>query len=339
VGRRRRRSDRQSGFSGYEDKAALKGFGGYEPVEPTPTFGVPEPPRPSVTPTSPTRSVTHGLDPGRPSSLPKAPDVRLGRQRTAPPSRRPQVFGCGCLVLVIMLIVAGGVLSRQSRESTSSDEAVSASVAPTPDASPPETRVLVPELIEGWQPVVQRDGVYAYDVPPEWEPRPTVVHGWEGDDPLTLATSAFVGIGACDAEGLAERGSSGVTMGEAPPAAEASERAQQLARLAYTPEGGRRPDVEVIEQHPVEVAVGESGTEAELVLVEVTVSDGGECLPERALVGALAFGTAGQSVVLLAHDGQDDSGSTSKEELVTVLTSLRTVPEDDRETTVVTPTR
>ncbi|EHY90732.1 hypothetical protein [Saccharomonospora azurea] len=342
MGFLRRRRDRQGGFPGYEDRAALKGFGGYEPAEPTPpTFGVPEPPR---SPASPGRSphpestASAGFRPPDDPLWPEAPEVRLPEPRRERVPLRRQAFGCGCVVLVGVGAVVAGVLSSGVREVSSGGDRVAAPVEPIP-----ETRVVVPAAVEGWQPVVHSDGAYAYDVPPSWQPEPGAIHGWESEPRLTLVTSAFVGAGFCDLDEDAERGGSGVTTGaeDAGDAAEAAvEAVERLAHHAYTPDGGAAPEVEVIEQRSVEVTVGEPGRAAELAVAEVTVSDpDGQCLPEKALVGALALGSGESTVVLLAYDGQDGPEATSEEDLVTLLTSLRTVPEDEQETTVVTPTR
>ncbi len=122
----------------------------------------------------------------------------------------------------------------------------------------------------------------------------------------------------------------------------ATETVRDLARHAYTPDGGAEPDVEVVGRRSVEVSIGERDREATLVFAEVTVVDPGEqCLPRRALVGALAVAvpTGEATPVLVAYDGQDGPDAVSEDDMTRLLTSLRTVPESERETTVVTPTR
>lgn len=60
-----------------------------------------------------------------------------------------------------------------------------------------------PAAVAGWQSVAGRDGSYAYDVPPNWEPAPGTQHGWAG---IRLIASAFPG--QC---GQATLGGAGVT--------------------------------------------------------------------------------------------------------------------------------
>ena len=63
------------------------------------------------------------------------------------------------------------------------------------------------------------------------------------------------------------------------------------------------------------------------------------CLPDTALVGALAMETTpNKAVVFLVYDGQDGPDSGSEEELTRPPTSLRVPDKDKITTTVVTPT-
>lgn len=314
---------------GYEDRAALKGFGGYEPAEPTPrTFGV----SPQA-PAQPERSSYEEpvASPDAPADEPRTP----ARSRVS--FRRP-LFGLGAVVAFGVLYVVGGVSGNSGQEATSAGAPAHAPVAPLP-----ETRVVVPAAVSGWQPVVRTDGGYAYDVPPDWVPEPGMVHGWEsGGSRFALVTSALVGEGFCDRDENVQRGGSGMTTAPGDDAAAAAvATVEELARRAFTPDGGAEPTVELVEQRSVEVPIGERDREATLVFAEVTVADPGEqCLPRRALVGALAVAApSGESTpVLVAYDGQDGPGVTSEDDMTRLLTSLRTVPESERETTVVTPT-
>ncbi|EID53215.1 hypothetical protein SacxiDRAFT_0951 [Saccharomonospora xinjiangensis XJ-54] len=323
---------RGSRSPGYEDRAALKGFGGYEPNEPHPPTVGPTP-RLSVPPTQPTQH------PG--SALPTEPGAppRRARRETGIPLPTPRLLGFVLFLGFAILSFAVGSNTERAHKTGSADAPATAPVVSEPV---PETRVVVPAAVDGWEPVVQREGAYAYDVPPDWTPRPGTIHGWETEGTqFTLVTSAFVGERACGPDEHARRGGSGLTAATGKDAATAvTETAETLARHAYTPDGGVEPDLEVVERRSVEVSIGGRDGEAELVLAEVTVADAGECLPRTALVGALAVAVPdGDSVpVLLAYDGQDGPDATSKDDMVRLLTSLRSVPENERETTVVTPT-
>ncbi len=326
----RRRSSRPYG---YEDRAALKGFGGYEPAEPTPPmFGV-----------SPHTPTPPGADSPAGPALPEAPEAlppRRARRRSGLPLPSSRLLG---FVYVVGFGVVSAVISLNTdggHEATSSGVPEDAAVAPRPM---PETRVVVPEAVSGWQPVVQTEGVYAYDVPPGWVPEPGMVHGWEsGGSRFALVTSALVGEGFCERDEDVQRGGSGMTAAPGDDAAAAAvATVEELARRAYTPDGGTEPTVELVEQRSVEVSIEGRAGDAELVLAEVNVSaSGGQCLPDTALVGALAVEvpSGGSTPVLVAYDAQGGPGVLSKEEMARLLTSLRTVPESERETTVVTPT-
>lgn len=321
---------RKEQFQGYEDRAALKGFGGYEPAEPTPpTFGTsPQPLTPSSRPLTPSSQPPLPTASPEPSSS-EASGPRRGRK-------------VGSVVGLIPVFFFGLLYSFFGGDTDDEDESF---VDYSPPPPRPETRVVAPPAVKGWQSVVHSDGVYAYDVPPDWEPGPDTIHGWESDgSQYVLVTSAFVDEGFCPGDETLQRGGSGMaTASGNDAAAAATEQVEELARYAYTPDGGEEPKVEVVERRSVKVSIAE-GTRAELVLAEVTVTDPGEeeCLPEKALVGALAVEPPEKEKsvpVLMVYEGRVGSDSPSESDFVRILTSLRTVPEDELETTVVTPTR
>lgn len=207
----------------------------------------------------------------------------------------------------------------------------------------PETRVVAPVEVDGWQSVVHEAGVYAYDVPPDWVPKPNAMHGWETEDGtrLTLTTSAFVGEGYCADDADRQRGGSGLTVAEGPDAGTiAADTVRRLAEAVYASDGGAAPEITMKPPETVEITLRGGRKQASLVLADVAVRDDGDaCLPDTALVGALAMETTpNKAVVFLVYDGQDGPDSGSEEELTRLLTSLRVPDKDKITTTVVTPT-
>ncbi|WP_199430260.1 hypothetical protein [Qaidamihabitans albus] len=306
---------------GYEDRAALKGFGGFEPADPadaTPGYVQPAPP--------------------------PAPEPRRPEARERPARGRPRTVPVGVIATMVFAIgvfaLSFGLGSDPSKEARSAP-----STARTAAPSTPSPRIEVPAVIDGWSPVPGRDGTYAYDVSPSWEPRPTTIHGWQDgpDNPgITLVTSAFIGQGYCAADDDRDRGGSGLASADQPdPVLAARETATLVARQAYTPDGGAAPGLAVGAPRAVTVPFRDGGERAAaLTLVEVTVRAGADpCLPDRALVGALAVGSgtaSGGSAVLVAYADQGVPGAPAREELERLLRSFRSVPEADRAT--VTPT-
>ncbi|MEU0795579.1 hypothetical protein ABZ342_36410 [Amycolatopsis sp. NPDC005961] len=288
-----RRSDDTT--PGYEDNAALRGFGGYEPAD----------------------------APHVPS--PDAPRARPKRIRPAPKPlkwRRAPWLG-----LVLIALIAGvlNALGVGKPHHTSS--------APTsrpPRVETPSPRTVVPAVTSGWQSVAARDGSYAYDVPPSWEPAPTTQHGWD-EPPIRLITSAFLGRDFCARDTL---GGAGVTTEPlADPEAAARKAATDLATGAYggTSQVGPGTDAELTKP---------DGTRApaRIVVAEVTPAATGECAAKDALVAAMAFGNGSASGVVVAYADSDRSGPTIREDLVGILKSYRFVPAADRRTTTPPPT-
>ncbi|PXY21637.1 hypothetical protein [Prauserella endophytica] len=310
----RRKPDDLSARYGYEDRAALKGIGGYEPADSA-----------DATPDFVRRSPQAPPPPEPPKPRPK---------RTKAP-----------LAVVLLLTLLGGVISlARGIAGNLEDDEASSSAPPVTEAAPytPEPDVIVPAVVEGWQSVAGGDGVYAYDVPPSWTPEPSVVHGWEADDVrpgITLAASAFTGGEVCDHR---DRGGAGVTPVEsADPASAARETAENLAGHAYTEEGGPAPTLDTGAPEQATVSFGGDATQpASITVVEVT-TEGGGCLPDRALVAAIAVepaGGSGRIPVLVAYADQDYAGAPTRDELLRILQSLRSVPEEDRTTVPATPT-
>ncbi len=289
-----RRSDDTT--PGYEDNAALRGFGGYEPADA---------PAPSLS-----------LD---------APRAQPKRIRPAPKPlkwRRAPWLGLVLIALIAGVLNALGVGKTHHASSTPAPR--------PPRVETPAPRTVVPAVTSGWQSVAARDGSYAYDVPPNWEPAPTTQHGW--DEPaIRLITSAFLGKNFCARDTL---GGAGVTTEPlADPEAAARKAATDLATGAYggTSQVGPATDAQLTKA---------DGTQApaRLVVAEVTPAATGECSAKHALVAAMAFGNGGASAVVVAYADSDRSGPTIREDLVGILKSYRFLPAADRSTVTPPPT-
>lgn len=288
-----RRSDDPA--PGYEDNAALRGFGGYEPA------GAPTP-----------------------SPSPEPPRAKPKRIRPAPKPlkwRRAPWLGLVLIALIAGVLNALGV-GKTHRPSTS---------APLPPrVETPAPRTLVPAVTSGWQSVAARDGSYAYDVPPNWEPAPTTLHGWDQPS-IRLVTSAFLGKDFCARDTL---GGAGVTTEPlADPEAAARKVATDLATGAYggTSQVGPGTDGELTKA---------DGTKApaRIVVAEVTPAAKDECSAKHAVVAAMAFGTGSASGVVVAYADSDRSGPTIRDDLMGILKSYRFVPPADRSTVTPPPT-
>ncbi|WP_298181001.1 hypothetical protein [Saccharomonospora sp.] len=333
---------RQDNPYGYEDRAALKGFGGYEPSEPTsPTYGVPQVPTPPTpTPTSGSPSTSSTPSYGDVPPFPERPDETPEQLPSEQPPRRRKRTGLMGFLSVLMVFVVTWLGSQVQGDDDGADVSPGEELPTT--APSPETRVVVPVEVDGWQSVVQSDGDYAYDVPPDWVPKPDVLHGWESEDDssFTLATSAFVGEGYCADDADRQRGGSGLTVAEGRDGDTiAADTVRRFAEAAYKSDAGTDPEVTVKPPETVEVSFGSGQRQASLVLADVVVHDDGDgCFPDTALVGALAVETSSdKAVVFVAYDGQDAPDASSEEELTQLLTSLRVPEEDELTTTVVVP--
>ncbi|MCR6484511.1 hypothetical protein M8542_16935 [Amycolatopsis sp. OK19-0408] len=277
---------------GYEDNAALRGFGGYEPA-------------------------------GAPVSEP--PRAQPKRIR---PAAKPLKWRRAPWVGLVLIALIGGVLNALGVGKT--HRPTSTPAPRTPVVETPSPRVSVPALVAGWQPVAARDGSYAYDVPPNWKPAPTTLHGWDKPS-IRLITSAFLGENFCGKDDL---GGAGVTTAREPdPDAAARKVVTDLATGAYggTVQAGPGADAQITKA---------DGTKspARVVVAEVVPTDTGECTPKRALVAALAFGTGGTSGVVVAYSAADRAGGASREELLKVVESYRFVAAGDRTTVTPPPT-
>ncbi|MFJ7219807.1 hypothetical protein [Amycolatopsis sp. NPDC098790] len=260
-----------------------------------------------------------------PADAPTPPRARPKRIRPAAKPlkwRRAPWFGLVFIALVAGVLNALGVGKPRPASSTP---------PPAPMVVTPSPRVTVPALTDGWQSVAGRDGSYAYDVPPNWEPAPTTQHGW--DEPsIRLITSAFLGKDFCGRDTL---GGAGVTTEPlADPEAAARKAATDLATGAYggTSQVGPATDVQLTKA---------DGTKApaRMVVAEVVPAATGECAAKHASVVALGFGTSSSSSgVVVAYADSDRSGPSIREDLVKIVESYRFVPAADRGTTTPPPT-
>jgi hypothetical protein len=291
-----RRSDDTT--PGYEDNAALRGFGGYEPADAS---------APS------------------PSPSPEPPRAQPKRIRPAPKPlkwRRAPWLGLVLIALIAGVLNALGVGKTHHASSTPTSR--------PPRVETPAPRTVVPAVTSGWQSVAARDGSYAYDVPPNWEPAPTTQHGW--DEPaIRLITSAFLGKDFCARDTL---GGAGVTTEPlADPEAAARKAATDLATGAYggTSQAGPGTDAQLTKA---------DGTKApaRIVVAEVTPAATGECAAKHALVAAMAFGNGSASGVVVAYADSDRSGPTIRDDLLGILKSYRFVPAAERSTITPPPT-
>lgn len=318
MGLFRRREDTTPG---YEDNAALRGFGGYEPAD-TPRF-----------PSSDGFGTQQTEPP--PVAPPRAEPKRI-RPAAKPPKkwRRAPWFGLVLIAFVGGLLNALGVGKTHHTPSTPTSR--------PPLVTTPSPRVVVPAAVDGWQSVAARDGSYAYDVPPNWEPVPGTLHGWEKTATvpgIRLITSAFLGRNFCRKDDL---GGAGVTTEPvADPDAAARKAVTDLGVSAYSSDGGPLAQVTPDAGADAQLAKAD-GTKApaRVVVAEVVPTATGECAAKHALVAAMAFGSPGgaASGVVVAYSDADRPGSANREELVKVVQSYRFVPAADRSTTTPPPT-
>ncbi len=300
---------------GYEDNAALSGFGGYQPsdspgYEPSPGFTPPETepvPEPETEPEKPTPA--------------KKPMSRSGRKA---------MFG----FFATLAVIAFAAMANNGSDRSSSSTPVSR----TPVVYTPSPRVVAPPVTDGWQSVAGADGLVAYDVPPNWTPKPGTVHGWEKTDlvpGISMFSSAFVGDGYCPAVKGSKVGGSGMTTVKLPDAAAAATKAvNDLAVSAYNPDDG--PPSAKITTEPVQATEFTLGTgkkvPASIVIADVTLAHTGPCVPKRALVGVLAADMGDAAGALLVYSDQDEQGSADRELILKILKTYRGVPEADRKT-------
>ncbi|MEC3980776.1 hypothetical protein [Amycolatopsis sp. H20-H5] len=303
---------------GYEDKEALSGFGGYQPSD------------------SPRFESSQGF------GVAKTPDY----QQPRPPRRkRPMSRSARRLVLTLgatVVVVGGSLLFGTARHHPPR------TATPRPPTTyTPAPQVVVPAVVSGWQSVAGKDGVYAYDVPPNWAPHPGAVHGWDRTPAvpgIVLSASAFLGESFCAAAPGSRLGGAGVTtvpLGD--PAAAAEQAVTNLGVSAYSPDDGPLSEVTVEPAQAAEVSFG--GGEkaaASIVLAEVTPSATGACVSRRALVGAIALRPADpanpKSAVLVVYSDQGNPGATSREQVLQILHSYRAVPAAQRTTVTPPPT-
>ncbi|WP_410580226.1 hypothetical protein [Amycolatopsis sp. lyj-108] len=290
---------------GYEDNAALDGFGGYQPSDssgytpPVPELAAPVEPEPQPA---------------------KQPMSRSGRRA---------MYGFFATLGVIAVATLANNGSDRSSSSTPTTRA--------PIVYTPSPQVVAPPVTDGWQSVAGKDGVYAYDVPPNWTPKPGTIHGWEKGTQvpgIRMVASAFVGDGYCPQDKESRIGGSGVTnVKVSEPSAAAQKAIDDLAVSAYNPENG--PLTAKITKEPAQPAEFTLGTgkkvPASIVLAEV-VTPPGPCGARRALVGVLAPELGEASAALAVYSGQDTPGGADREQILKILKTYRGVPEADRKT-------
>ncbi|MGW3963833.1 hypothetical protein ACWED2_28730 [Amycolatopsis sp. NPDC005003] len=246
-----------------------------------------------------------------PADAPRARPKRIRPKLKPLKWRRAPWFGLVFIALVAGVLNALGV-GRQHPASSSPPPSSPQVVTPSP-------RAAVPAVVAGWQPVAGRDGSYAYDVPPNWEPSPGTQHGWAG---IRLITSAF--LGKCGGAGVTTEPLTDLD-------AAAHKAATDLATAAY----GGAPQVSPGADAQVTKADG-TAVPARIVVAEVTPTAPGECPTRHAVVATLAFGgNSGTSGVVVAYA---DSDRSAREELERIVRSYRFVPAKDRGTTTPPPT-
>ncbi|GAB3364616.1 hypothetical protein [Amycolatopsis echigonensis] len=325
---RKRRND-----GGYQDNAAVSGFGGYEPSD-APKFPSAGYGKTGPAPSEPVQQPQHTPPPEQGAAPVRPTQAQL--RRSSP--RRANLRLVRAVPIVILIGVFGyNVFSAKNHHSASTDDTPRA-----PYTYQPEPRVVVPPVVAGWQSVAGKDGSYAYDVPPSWEPAPTTLHGWDpaaGSPGINLSASAFLGKGSCKEDAVGQIGGAGVTTEKTGDAAEAARKAvTDLGISAYTGEGAPAAKVTPGAPEKTEVKIANESREGMLVVAEVTPSGNVACKPRSVLAGALALGAGDKSAVLVAYSEQGRPGSASQDDLVRILHSYRGVPAADRSTTTPPPT-
>lgn len=298
---------------GYEDNAALSGFGGYQPsdspgYEPSPELNAPAGAEPEPVPESQTPV--------------KQPMSRSGRRARY-----------GFFATLSVITVAALANNGSDRSSSSSTPTTRAPVVYTP--SP---RVVAPPVTDGWQSVAGADGLVAYDVPPNWTPKPGTIHGWEKTalvPGIRMFSSAFVGDDYCPAVKGSRIGGGGLTtvkVAEAPAAA--TKAVNDLAVSAYNQDEG--PLSAKITLEPAQATEFTLGTgkkvPASIIIADVTLGYTGPCVPKRALVGVLAADMGDAAAALAVYADQDTPGGADREQILKILKTYRGVPEADRKT-------
>ncbi|EOD69581.1 hypothetical protein [Amycolatopsis vancoresmycina] len=237
-----------------------------------------------------------------PADAPRAKPKRIRPKAKPLKWRRAPWFGLVFIALVAGVLNALGVGKQHP---------ASSSPPPSPLVATPSPRAAVPAVVAGWQAVAGRDGSYAYDVPPNWQPAPGTQHGWAG---IRLITSAF--LGKCGGAGV-------TTEPLADLDAAARKAATDLAKGAYdaAPELGPASDAQVSRADGTAVP-------ARVVVASVTPAQPGECAVRHAQVAVLAFGgNSGTSGVMVAYAGE---GSSAQGELERIVRSYRFVPVANR---------
>ncbi|MEU4246791.1 hypothetical protein AB0F15_05205 [Amycolatopsis sp. NPDC026612] len=256
-----------------------------------------------------------GFGGDEPADAPRAQPKRIRPKPKPLKWRRAPWFGLAFIALVAGVLNALGV---------GKPHPASSSPPPAPLVATPSSHAAVPAVVAGWQSVAGRDGSYAYDVPPNWEPAPATQHGWAG---FKLITSAFLGKDFC---AQATLGGAGVTTEPlTDPEAAVRKAATDLSAAAY----GGTTQVTPGPAAQVTKADG-SAIPARIVVADVVPAETGECAAKHALVAALAFADgSGGSGVVVAYADSDRGGPSVREDLERIVRSYRFVPAADRSTT------
>ncbi|WP_370943342.1 hypothetical protein AB5J62_30165 [Amycolatopsis sp. cg5] len=197
-----------------------------------------------------------------------------------------------------------------------------------PYSRPPT--VVVPPVVPGWQSVAGRDGSYAYDVPPDWTPKPETMRNWKADGRgpvLRLARPAYHGKGYCESDRDRPRGGTGVATSKAPDPS--VKIATELAKHVY---GDAKLTVEPSQETQISFEHGKTRPGI-ITMIEVT-PEPGDCEPAKAYVGAIsiASGENGNPKCAVMAVYSDDT--MSRDQVLQILKSYRWVPPANRTTTV-----
>ncbi|WP_037367093.1 hypothetical protein [Amycolatopsis orientalis] len=318
---RKRRDD-----GGYRDNAALSGFGGYEPSDapkfPSAGYGKTDP--------------APGAAEPEPQPDPMRQTLTPAQLKRRPPGKVNLRLAKAVPIVILIGVFGYNVFSANSHRSARTDDTPRA-----PYTYQPDPRVVVPPVVAGWQSVAGKDGSYAYDVPPSWEPAPTTLHGWDpiaGSPGINLTTSAFLGRHSCEEDPVGQIGGAGFTTEKTDDPAEAARKAvTDLGISGYTGQGAPAAKVTPGAPEKTQVKIENGTREGTLVVAEVTPSNA-PCQPRSVLAGALALAAGEKSAVLVAYSEQGRPGSASRDDLVRILRSYRAVPAVDRSTTTPPPT-
>lgn len=190
--------------------------------------------------------------------------------------------------------------------------------------------VVVPPVVPGWQSVAGRDGSYAYDVPPDWTPKPETMRNWQADGRgpvLRLARPASFGKGYCETDRDRPRGGTGVATSKAPDPS--VKIATELARHVY---GNAKLTVEPSQETQISFEHGK--TRPGIITMIEVVPEAGACQSAKAFVGAISIASGEEGNPRCAVMAVYSDDTMSRDQLLRILRSYRWVPPADRSTKV-----